>query len=345
MIEAQARRLELDSASLHPRHAIGISIVLSFIAMAIWLVSILTKQSAVVLYAASGMGATAAGLACWAACQRYQNVALWAFAFGTGFLHFLPHLTSYGRRGMLSICLAMLWAAYHQALWKFGRTWIFMAVTLIVFPFTIAIAAFSEARVTWPETIGEAIDNLRKADIAKGLERLTSLQGSTDVSMWCIENYPNIFDSRPFGTIVAVAVYPIPREIWAGKPDGLGKAVPRLSGMQGYGGLNLGAGLIGHIAAEGKWPCLFLYAFLFGLTIAYCDRFNASISDPLSFIPMGCALGELYAFARGELSFFAVIFATSTISSFLICRVLKRVLLQRSVGIPLNSATGLQGSR
>ncbi len=299
---------------LGTKQSVGISISLTFVAIVGWLTSLAIGQPQLGLMIAAGIGASATGFATWAACDRRNSVELWIFTFVTAFIHFVPHLTSYGRRGMMSIGLAVLWVMYLRFQSRVSNRK-FVRIGLIVFlPFILALAAFSEVRVTWPKTTSEAVENLKRADLVRGVQRLAFLQNSSVISLWCIENHPRRFPYRPLNSLYALVTFPIPRAIWKEKPFGFGIAIPRWARMEGVGGLNVGAGLIGHVAHEGMWPTLFVYAVVFAFLIAKCDNWIRISHSPFILIPLGSALGELYAMARGEISYFAAILIISTTS-------------------------------
>ena len=273
------------------------------LAIGVWLAGRFGMQD-LMRFIAAGIGVTATGLAAWAWTSRLKELPYIAFVAMIALVNLVSHLTDYGRRGMVSVAAIVVWVLYYRIAYKFSTTKVIWVAILAGSPMLVLLAAFSEARVKRPDTTAEAIQYMIGADIGKGLRRLATFQGSAPISMWCIENYPEHSNYRHCYTAKALVWFFVPRAFWKGKPDGLGKAIPALAGMRNVGGLNVGAGMIGHACAEGGWYALLLYAAIIAAGLKVLDRLVVTHPSPLYRIPIASALGDLFATSRGEVNFF-----------------------------------------
>lgn len=280
-------------------YAIGLSVI----ATLVWGLGFLVLKDLMV-YISAGVGSTATGIAAYAWFRDRQNAALFFLLFVVGVASCLPHLTEYGRRGLLSLALVVAWAGHRKVIVHVNMTKLALVTLVLTSPMLVLLAAFSEARVRRPKSVGQAVEYMMEADLIHGFQRLANFQGSAVISMWCMEKYPKQFEYRHLYSARATVHYFIPRAFWPDKPEGLGIQIPDLARLRNVGGLNVGAGYIGHAMAEGGWYALILYSLLVGIGLKWMDGYVESRSHPVYAIPMLSGLGQLFAVPRGEVNFF-----------------------------------------
>ncbi len=313
---------------LEPVQLFQLAIIMTLIAIAVWFLGRFGFRD-LMRFISSGIGVTATGFAAWAWTSRVKNPAFILLVFAIAMVNLTPHLTDYGRRGIVSIAAIVAWVLYYRVSFRFNPVKLGVVTVLIAIPMLFVIAAFSEARVRRPESTVQAVQYMLKADINRGMRRLATFQGSAPISMWCMEHHPSPHRYRHCHSAAAFFFFFVPRSIWPEKPDGLGKSIPRLAGLKRVGGLNVGAGLTGHAFAEGGLYALVLYAVLIAILLKTIDIFIVVKISAIYRIPLAAGLGDLFATARGEVNFFLDIMMISIVSGLLVAMVLTRFLYGR----------------
>jgi len=166
---------------------------------------------------------------------------------------------------------------------------------------------------------------MMKADIGRGMGRLMTFQGSAPISIWCMENFPKPNGYRHLYTLQATGWFFLPRAVWPDKPAGLGIQIPRMAGMRRVGGLNVGAGMVGHAMAEGGVYALIVYAMLLGIGIKFVDSLILQKNSVYYTVPLAASLGNVFATCRGEVNYFIDLTIISLVSAFIVTFVLGRL--------------------
>ncbi|QDV44200.1 hypothetical protein Enr13x_40620 [Stieleria neptunia] len=302
-------------------HSVGLSLA----ATIVWGLGFIAMPD-LMLYASSGIGATATGMAGYAWFRDRQNVFLmWVFLAVLA-ASCVPHLTEYGRRGLLSLALIVAWVGHLQFMANVNLPKLAMTVVLLTSPMIILLAAFSEARVRHPRTVSQSIEYMMEADIGHGLQRLANFQGSATISLWCMENYPKRFAYRHLYSARATVHYFVPRAYWRDKPEGLGIQIPGQARLRNVGGLNVGAGLIGHAMCEGGAYALVIYAILIGYGLKWMDGYIDSRRHLIYTLPMLSGLGQLFAIPRGEVNFFIDTMVIGIVCSIVCMKIMHRLV-------------------
>jgi len=259
---------------------------------------------------ASGLAASAAGLAAWAWAPRWSNpvVALTALAIIGGSLT-IVFFGDFGRRNALDIFLACLWGAHHGH-WKHiglkrARVQIFpLAGAALLF-----LAAFTAGRGNLADSklsVTESFARLGEGNLGQGFLDLATGQAAAACSMWLIETRPEPFPYDSFHTLRYFLFHPVPRIIWENKPIGLGSAMTTQSGVRNRSKeFSFGPGLMGHIVNDNPWLTMVPYAFGFAFLMKFMDHLiKVHPTNPFIIIPLGVALGDMLGIPRGEAGFF-----------------------------------------
>jgi hypothetical protein len=222
--------------------------------------------------------------------------------------------------------MVIAWVGYRNIFHRISVIKAFAVFLVITSPMVLLLAAFSEARVRRPKTVAQSIEYMLEADIVHGLSRLGTFQGSAIISMWCMENFPRPYGYRHLHTLRATVHYFIPRAFWKEKPEGLGIQIPGMARLRNVGGLNVGAGLIGHAMAEGGIYAIVIYSVLIGYGLKFMDVYVETRSHFAYSIPMLSGLGQLFAVPRGEVNFFIDVMLIGIVSSFICIRSLDIIM-------------------
>lgn len=321
---------EYGTKYVTPRKLAQVSVILTIMALFIWLGGVLGLPGELMRFISAGVGTTATGLAAWAwASDRNLNKLPYiVLVVCITLANVAPHLTDYGRRGIVSIAFVIAWALYYRFSFKYSATKIITTTALLGVPMFILLALFSEVRVSRPQSTADAAQAMLKADLGNGMQRLATTQGATPIAMWCMENYPQPNAYRHCHSATAVFLFFVPRIVWEDKPDGLGKAIPDLAGLTNVGGLNVGAGMIGHASAEGGFYAVVLYAILLGVFLKFLDSVIRAKSSPIYRVALAAALGDLFATSRGEVNFFLDIMVMAIISGLIVSLIVVKVTVK-----------------
>lgn len=227
---------------------------------------------------------------------------------------------AFGRRPLVALFGAVLWAAWYARL-RFIRPR--RAVTVIaglaVVP-VLLVALFSDSRTHRSDifTLGERLELIvEDGEATAGLADLISGQGTGSATLWVIENYPEVHESRPFFSVLYFVSLPVPRQLWPDKPSPISAQVARNAELRAVrtDQVKIPAGVIGNAAAEGGPIAAATYGLLIGLLVGAFDRrAMRDLHDPLTVIVIGCNLGQILGLARGETSVFAAIFVVSVVA-------------------------------
>ncbi len=104
----------------------------------------------------------------------------------------------------------------------------------------------------------------------------------------------------PLNTIRFLVTYPIPRNVWHGKPDLLSMRITRDAAQMPY--TNWGCGIAGHGAFEGGIPALMLYAVLLAIGIRIMDEpLRLQPDNPFLIYMLASSVPHLAAITRGDM--------------------------------------------
>lgn len=256
-----------------------------------------------------GFLCAAAGCALWAWLPRFWNPM---FAFPaviiTGMSMLLAMHLSFGRRDLLSVILACVWAAYWGYLRERGNVATFVRLGSIGAIGIVLLAVLSATRGEAGQirSVAQIISQFSPGEIRAGIEHMAKVQDSGPVSLWLIDTRPEAYPYDTLHSLRYMLTQPIPREIWANKPNALGQDIVTQAGVRGLArGFSYGPGLTGHIANDNPYLALPLYAFIFGVGFAFLDRTcRKHMLNPFVVVPLGTGLGEMMAIPRGELGLF-----------------------------------------
>lgn len=221
------------------------------------------------------------------------------------------------RRPLFSLLLAIP-ITFYWLKWRYqalGKNVIRAAIGVSVI--FVIIGAFTTFR-HWDVAHREEKDPLKRAimnfvTLPKAvwesplIWKMINGQGAAEISLVAINRYAKDLDTEPFFTLKMIAVNPIPRRWWPGKPEALGTTLPRDIGRYRYGYVNFGPGIIGHGFHEGGYPMLIFYGVLFGLCFRFYDEllFRQS-NNPYILAVLGAISGHVVAFSRGDIAVFAI---------------------------------------
>ncbi len=271
---------------------------------------------------ASGLAATAAGLAAWVWAPRWNNpvVGLLSLAIIGGSLT-VVFFGDFGRRNALDIFLACLWGAHHGHWKHIGLKRASYQIIPVGTAAMVFLAAFTAGRGQLADSrlgVAESFARLGKGDMSKGFLDLATGQAAAACSMWLIDTRPDPFEYQPFHTLRYFIFHPIPRTLWEGKPVGLGSQMTIQASVRNRSKeFSFGPGLMGHIANDNPYLTMVPYAFGFAFMLRFMDqlvrnhRFN-----PFIIIPLGVALGDVVGLPRGEAGFFLFRITTMTVSAW-----------------------------
>ncbi|MCG3122874.1 MAG: hypothetical protein GIKADHBN_01278 [Phycisphaerales bacterium] len=288
-----------------------------------------------------GFLCTAAGCAMWAWLPRMWNpvYAIPAIFLTLSSMLVAMHL-SFGRRDLLSVVLACVWAAYWGYLRERGNFAIFSRLGGIGAVGVILLALLSATRGEGGQIRGitQILSDIRSAQVSSGIQHMATVQDSGPITLYLIDTRP---DDIPYDTLHTLKYFitqPIPRAIWPEKPMALGMEIVTQAGVRGLArGFSYGPGIIGHIANDNPYLALPIYALFFAVALSFLDRLcRYQLFNPFVMIPVGAGLGELMAIPRGEVGLFVFrcvfMFLTAWLGMWAVAKALM------AMGIQLQSA-------
>ncbi len=256
-----------------------------------------------------GFLSAAAGCAIWAWLPRMWN-PLYAIPAGMitlGSMLVSMHL-SFGRRDLLSVVLACVWAGYWGYLRDKGNFAVFTRLGSIGSVGVVLLALLSATRGEAGEirSLGKILSDMNSAEVSSGIQHMATVQDSGPITLYLIDTRPKDFSYDPLHSLIYLVTQPIPREIWKDKPNALGQDIVYQAGVRGLArGFSYGPGIFGHIANDNPYIALPIYAILFAIALGFLDRVcRLNPTNPFVMIPLGAGLGELMAIPRGEMGLF-----------------------------------------
>lgn len=288
-------------------------------------------------YLAFGLYAVGAGLAAWVAAPRLINPAILVPALGIILLAMaLTFYQNFGRRDLLGVIVAVMWAAYYSRWRAFGPARVMLQLSVIGVIGVVLIFAVTSVRSPQFRDRGimQNILSLREAKLSDGFGDVLSGQAAAMASMWLIESRPDSHEYDTLHSVKMVLLMPIPRRVWPDKPTALALTMPQreLHIAQRPDNYNIGPGLIGHIENDNPWLALWMYPIFLGVLIRVLDRATAWFADdPFIVLPMGAAIGQFIGMPRGELGSFFFIGVLNIIGAFVMMQTLSYIL--RTIGL------------
>lgn len=268
-------------------------------------VGVLTQTLAI------GMAAGAAALAAWAWAPRPFNAVVGTLAAAVILLAMgLALYKAFGRRDVLSVMLAALWGAHYGHWRHIGIKRSLHQIIPVGAAGLVALASFTGARtLTEGAHLGfvESFRRVTQGDVGEGLLQMGA-QDTAACSLWLIETRPDPFPYDTLHSLRYFLAHPIPRVFWENKPTGIGLAMVDQAGVkQKAKGFNFGPGMCGHVMNDNPWVSLIPYALGIAVMLRFMDRMIGRYPfNPFVVVPMGVAVGEILALARGELGLFMV---------------------------------------
>mgnify|MGYP006286692951 CR=1 FL=1 len=304
-----------------------ISAIGTLIAITCWYLQLLPIVGPLLRFVGAGVGAVSCGLAGWVWARRLWNLPMLAYTFGLVLANILPMMMGQiGRRQMLSMAAAVVWGVFFRRLYATRSGKLVVGTILLAILPLMLLGMFSEVRGARPTSFNDLTALLGNADMLRGTTTMLYPQDSGPASLWVMEYYPERFEYRHLHSPKAFVIYFIPRDFWPEKPSSLGILVPDQAEIRGRGNLNIGPGLIGQAMAEGGWYALIIYALLLGWATRWLDQVAIlNFRNPFVLMPIGAALGDTFALARGELSFFADIIFMSVFGSMIVVFILAKM--------------------
>jgi hypothetical protein len=230
-----------------------------------------------------------------------------------------------GRRLLLSIFLGPALSVYWLTArnWRPAKSFFAMAVVgVLILGVSVVYSTFrwySKGAAGQERTTSTMIEQMRELSSREGLfsailaNKLHYFSQSAGQYALLTTHYANTgrIEKVPLNTLRFLIAYPIPRRIWASKPQTIGVTLPR--DIEGLKTTNWGVGIAGHAAYEGGIIAAILYAILVVVGIRFMDEpMLRQPGNPFLVSMHAAALPHVVAFARGD---FAVM-AMETIECF-----------------------------
>lgn len=284
---------------------LALSIFFKFALGQVQFLGVLTQTLAI------GMAAAATALAAWAWAPRPFNPLVASLASIVIFVAMgLALYKAFGRRDVLSVMLAALWGAHYGHWRNIGIKRSLYQIAPVAAAGLVALASFTGARTLSEGAhlgFAESFSRVTQGDVGDGLLQLGA-QDTAACSLWLIETRPDPFPYDTLHSLRYFLTHPIPRVFWENKPTGLGLSMVEQGNVRQKGhGFNFGPGICGHIMNDNPWISLVPYAMGLAMVLRFMDRMVLRFPmNPFVVVPMGVAVGEILALARGELGLFFV---------------------------------------
>lgn len=149
-------------------------------------------------------------------------------------------------------------------------------------------------------------------------------QNAVEVSLLSIHVYQTEkwsgFPTQPFHAAKFVLVNPIPRAFWSDKPEGLGKSLPRDTGLRG-GRETWGPGIIGHGFHEGGLHMLLFYGVTVGVLLRLFDTLLYLYpGNPFLLSILAANAGQLIGWTRGDIGTFSIHIIAGVLAVWVVTR-------------------------
>jgi hypothetical protein len=280
----------------------------------------------------------ATGLATYFLIARRFNPVAWFVFLGTlGLCLLIATAGTAGRRMMLGVMLAVPWMFYF-ATWRYrGATSNLSRVAVFFVIGVLGLIIYTPFR-----DVGNAVARgfNERTTVSRRAEQLTeilthptiepeAIQGilytdTVPITLWVLDNYPGVYPYEPLRGAKWFVVNPIPRFLWAEKPNALGWDLARA--LHTVENFTLGPGVITHGWVEGGFFGVAGYAIFFGVLVGLIDRALADrATNPFFVAAIGANLGNVIALPRGDTPLFLIQIAGGVIASFVLLGVLKIV--------------------
>jgi hypothetical protein len=341
IVRWMARHTPMSFAPANP--ATMLTLAFSFLVLGVFMRVVLGQiplAGIVFFNVSTGVLAVAAGMAVWAWAPRLWNpaVAVPAIPIVLGSVLAGTYGT-FGRREILNIVLACVWAAVHSWWKHLGLMRAAMRIGVIAFLGLALLAGFTATRGDAGErrTPAQVLADLQGAQIGKGLQAIFSAQDTGPISLWVCESRPDMIPYDPFHQARFLFLHWVPRSIWPDKPLGLGLVLVDQRNVSGTDStFTVGPGMIAHLVNDNPWLCLIPYALFLGLVLRYFDEMLAiHAHNPFLVLPLGVALGEWVGVPRGEAAIFIFLALTSTAASWMAMAFCAKVLSMLGVRLEL----------
>ncbi|MCC5785598.1 MAG: hypothetical protein JJU33_02720 [Phycisphaerales bacterium] len=276
----------------------------------------------------SAFGAAAVGLATYYLIGRRFSPLAWAVFLGAFAFASLATLAGTGgRRGWLSVALAVIWIWYYFRLRQQSTAAIALKSAVPVTIGLLFLIAYSAVRhsedarqttiTSRAQQVREMVTNPRiNSDVIISNLR----QDSAYNTVFIAEHYPDYYNKDVLEGALFVIVNPFPRALWPGKPMGLGVELQEQMQAQA----NLAPGIIGHGWAEAQWIGIVYYGVFFGAFCVLLDRaVQRLLWSPFAIAAIGCQLGNIFALARGDTPLFFVHILTGIAGVFILFFVIR----------------------
>ncbi|MGI9429991.1 MAG: hypothetical protein ACR2NM_15120 [Bythopirellula sp.] len=284
------------------------------------------------------MAAMACALSGWVWSQRKFNMVVLSFTLAilAGSIA-ISVFAIFGRRPLIGVLFGFAWGAYYR--WaRFvapGKLILYMiplmaAATLVVSAFTAVRGQTSKGYTTDVRSVLRA---MTQADVKKGSESVVSGQACSGAMLWAIEQYPRHIKPKPLFSLRYMAMFFVPRQLWANKPTPLSTEIADLAKLHGVrrDKITLPPAVVGYAAAEGGFYALILYALFFGQFTRFSDEVvRQNPLNPFIVLPCGCVTGQFLGLARGDIGSFTAIIIISFVATMAVMFMAKLVFGRRA---------------
>ncbi len=270
-----------------------------------------TAFGLIVFQVRGALAATAVGLATYFLLAKRFNPLAWSIFLSVLAVAALTTLAgTAGRRGILSVLLAVFWMWYYFRLRFNSRAAVAAKVAVPAAIGLFLLLGYSAVRhqiatgdataTTRAQQLLQVITNPR-IDTRAMIANLN--QDTPYNTTFIMDFYPDYYDQSVFAGAYYAIVHPIPRALWPDKPVGLGIEIQEQMRAQA----NLAPGIIGHGWAEAQWFGIVYYALFFGVFIRFLDEAVRRFDwNPYALAALGCVLGNIFALPRGDTPLFFV---------------------------------------
>lgn len=274
--------------------------------------------------AGAGCAAIACGLAGWVVARRAWNFPLYFVLFTILAANLANVLWgAFGRRPLVAMIMAALWGMYYSR-WRFlPARYTLIRVGVLTLAAVLLVALYSSVRSSYEHdrSAAEHLNQVvQKGNVSSGMMLLLTGQNTGSGSLWLIQAYPEQFEYRPLMTLRYMFMYPIPRDLWPGKPTALCFLIPAQANFEGVpiGRMTIGPGIVGSAAAEGGWYAAIIYAVFFGLMMRFFDEFTSLYPySPFVVLLVAADIGQIIGLPRGETGSFAAVYLLTVAGAWL----------------------------